>query len=105
MKMVEVGEIAKALTGFPFDSNLFNESKGFPLIRIRNLKQGKTDTLYNGKFDKAFLVRKGDLLIGMDGEFNLVEWNAEDALLNQRVMKVIANEKLVLKNYLKSLCK
>ena len=101
MEMISVGEIADALTGFPFDSNLFNESEGFPLIRIRNLKQGKTDTLYNGDFDKSFIVKKGDLLIGMDGEFNLVEWNAEDALLNQRVMKIIGREKSVSKNYLK----
>ncbi len=99
--MVSIGEIATALTGYPFDSKLFNETKGFPLIRIRNLKEGRTDTFFDGDFDKTFLIRKGDLLIGMDGEFNLVEWQSVDALLNQRVMKVIPNEKLVSKNYLK----
>lgn len=99
--MISIGEIATALTGFPFDSKLFNETKGFPLIRIRNLKEGRTDTFFDGDFDKAFLIRKGDLLIGMDGEFNLVEWQSDDALLNQRVMKVIPNEKLVSKGYLK----
>ncbi|MBS4029139.1 MAG: restriction endonuclease subunit S [Ignavibacteriales bacterium] len=101
MEKVKVGEVAEALTGFPFDSKLFNESDGFPLIRIRNLKEGKTDTLYNGKFDKFFVVKKGDLLIGMDGEFNLVEWKWEDALLNQRIMKLVAKEKLASKKYLK----
>ncbi len=101
MIMIRIGDIAKAFTGYPFDSNLFNTKNGFPLIRIRNLKTGKTDTRYDGKYNLSFIVKKGDLLIGMDGEFNLVEWLTEDALLNQRVMKIVPNENLVLKNYLK----
>ncbi|NOS94454.1 MAG: restriction endonuclease subunit S, partial [Cyclobacteriaceae bacterium] len=77
--MTSIEEIATALTGYPFDSKLFNDSNGFPLIRIRNLKEGKTDTYYDGDYDDSFVVKRGDLLIGMDGEFNLVEWQAGDA--------------------------
>ncbi|MBK7149042.1 MAG: restriction endonuclease subunit S [Bacteroidetes bacterium] len=101
MIKTEVANFAKALTGFPFDSNLFNDSEGFPLIRIRNLKEGQTDTYYNGDYDKTFIVRKGDLLIGMDGEFNLVEWRGVDALLNQRVMKLIVDEAMASSSYIK----
>lgn len=31
---------------------------------------------------------KGDYLIGMDGEFNIAQWQSEKALLNQRVCKL-----------------
>ena len=45
-------------------------------------------TKYRGEYDPAFLVQDGDLLIGMDGEFNSVIWNGGPALLNQRVCKL-----------------
>jgi type I restriction enzyme S subunit len=35
------------------------------------------------------VVRRGDLLVGMDGEFNVVEWGGDDALLNQRVCRLL----------------
>ena len=34
------------------------------------------------------MVKSGDLLIGMDGEFRCYEWSGEDALLNQRVCRL-----------------
>ena len=45
-------------------------------------------TRYTGEYDSAFLVQNGDLLIGMDGEFNSVIWAGGPALLNQRVSKL-----------------
>jgi len=60
-----------------------------PLIRIRDLKGGtKTETRYSGEFDKRYVVRKGDFLIGMDGEFGCFEWLGQKALLNQRVCRL-----------------
>ena len=76
-------------SGFAFESNLFNEDKGFPLIRIRDIKTNKTKTKYNGEIKKEFVVKNGDLIIGMDGEFNTVIWNGDEALLNQRVCRII----------------
>ena len=63
-----------------------------PLIRIRDLLQSKIETYYKGPFDPQFIVNKGDVLIGMDGDFHLVEWKNESALLNQRVLKVSARQ-------------
>ena len=34
----------------------------------------------------------GDLLIGMDGEYNIARWKSSDALLNQRVCRLTAKE-------------
>jgi type I restriction enzyme M protein len=83
-----LGDLLQIQSGFPFKSELFNEDNGFPLIRIRDIKPNRTVTKYTGEFDPAFLVQNGDLLVGMDGEFNSVLWNGGPALLNQRVSKL-----------------
>ena len=95
-KYVKVGEICNIQNGFAFDSKLFNtESKGYPLIRIRDVKRGYTETYTTEQCDEAYVVRKGDFLIGMDGEFNIGQWRSEDALLNQRVCKLIPSNKVL----------
>lgn len=58
------------------------------MIRIRDIKPNRTVTRYAGEYDRAFIVTNGDLLVGMDGEFNSVIWNGGEALLNQRVCKL-----------------
>jgi type I restriction enzyme M protein len=87
--LVKLKELIKIQSGYAFDSSKFNESRGFPLIRIRNIKKDFTDTLYDGEVLQDFIVKNGDLLIGMDGEFNCSIWNGNDALLNQRVCRII----------------
>ena len=97
----KLGEVAGILNGFAFDSKLFtDDSKYKPLIRIRDIKRGYTETFYKGDFSEYYLVKKKDLLIGMDGEFNIAEWKSDDALLNQRVCKIIPNPKDILQGYL-----
>ena len=77
--------------GYAFDSTLFNEDKdGLPLVRIRDVVRGFSETYFRGAFSNDYVVRYGDYLIGMDGEFNIAQWKSEDALLNQRVCKVFA---------------
>ncbi|MGN0821940.1 MAG: restriction endonuclease subunit S [Akkermansia sp.] len=83
--------LASVLAGFPFDSSKFSNSGGTPLIRIRDITAGYSQTRYTGEYDSAYIVRKGDLLIGMDGDFNIRIWQGENALLNQRCCKVISN--------------
>ena len=90
--MIELKEICKVQCGFAFDSKKFTEdSSYYPLIRIRDVKRGFTQTYYTGEFSSEYIVHKGDLLVGMDGEFNIARWNSDDALLNQRVCRIIAN--------------
>lgn len=84
-----IGDVAEVLSGFAFKSNLFNKSEGIPLIRIRDLpKRNSTEALYSGSYEDRYIVKKGDFLIGMDGEFHCYEWNGPDALLNQRVCRI-----------------
>ena len=88
------------LYGYPFDSKCFSTSPDdMPLIRIRDVKEGKTSTFYNGDYPKDYIIHKGDYLIGMDGEFNISPWQSEDALLNQRVCKISCNTSSLLIRY------
>ncbi|KFI44934.1 restriction endonuclease subunit S [Bifidobacterium biavatii] len=83
-------EVCEITYGFAFDSKRFSSDKatGMPVIRIRDLKEGTSYTYTDETCDDRYLIHDGDFLIGMDGEFNIVEWKGGDALLNQRVCKI-----------------
>jgi len=82
-------ELLEVQNGYAFDAKRFNPSEGVPLIRIRDLKAGVgTETRFTGDYDEKYLVKAGDLLIGMDGEFGCYEWKGDKALLNQRVCRL-----------------
>lgn len=76
---------AVVLNGYPFDSERFSTSDGMPLIRIRDIASEETEIRYAGEPVIEAVIRRGDILIGMDGDFNIARWKGEDALLNQRV--------------------
>lgn len=79
-------EYVNVISGFPFDSAKFNtDAKGTPLIRIRDIQNGYTNTYTTESFDEQFLIHNGELLIGMDGNFEISRWSSSDAALNQRV--------------------
>lgn len=83
------------LAGFAFNSDNFTTDEGYmPLIRIRDINSPTTEMNYNGDYPEAYVIRKGDILIGMDGDFNVAEWCGEDALLNQRVCKIEDTKKM-----------
>jgi type I restriction enzyme S subunit len=82
----KVREVGRVINGFPFDAGRFSQSTGYPLIRIRDLDRARTATRYDGPFIESARVNPGDVLIGMDGDFNVGTWRgAEPALLNQRM--------------------
>ncbi|MFN8990072.1 MAG: restriction endonuclease subunit S [Betaproteobacteria bacterium] len=87
-KRIRLGDIASALNGFAFKSAQFTKGHGMPLIRIRDVGGDSTDTNYVGEFDDRYVVKSGDLLVGMDGDFNCARWRGPLGLLNQRVCKV-----------------
>ena len=84
-----LGDSVEIINGFPAKSSYFNsEDVGLPLIRIRNVTKGYSDTYYSGEYQDKYLIDKGDILIGMDGEFNIAKWSGSKSLLNQRVCKI-----------------
>lgn len=84
-----IPEIADVIYGYPFDSKLFNDETGFPLARIRDLPRDKPGTLTTEGFDRKYVIRKGDIVTGMDGEFRTYLWKGHDVLQNQRICKFI----------------
>lgn len=84
-----LGGLLQVQNGYAFDSKRFTSSVGIPLIRIRDLKDGTTtEACYDGPYDSRYLVRAGDLLVGMDGDFTCHEWRGPESLLNQRVCRL-----------------
>lgn len=89
------------LSGFAFKSENFNDrGEGLPLVRIRDVVPGVSETYYSGEYSREFLLSDGDLLIGMDGDFNRARWKGGQALLNQRVCKVTARADSLDQGYL-----
>lgn len=97
---VPLVEVATILNGAPFDSAMFSITEGHPLIRIRDVLTGTTSTYYRGTYDDAYVVRQGELVVGMDGDFNSAYWGAIPALLNQRVCKITPDEMFYSKAFL-----
>jgi type I restriction enzyme, S subunit len=83
-----LGEVASILNGFAFKSKDFVAKGGKPLIRIRDIFNQETAVGYVGDYDSRYIIRPGDLLVGMDGDFNSARWQGPEALLNQRVCKI-----------------
>ena len=86
-----LGDYIDLITGYAFSSDLFNDSIGMPLIRIRDFESQNPITYYSGEYDGKYIVNPGDKLISMDGEFNIIEWKGPCSLLNQRVCKIQSN--------------
>lgn len=94
-KIEKLGEWIEFQVGFPFSANFFNRSGfGTRLIKNRDLKSNDSIFYYNGPYDKLFLVNNGDVLVGMDGEFNTCLWTNGKALLNQRVGRLVQRNKI-----------
>lgn len=90
----------EVLTGFAFPSSGFDQLDGLPLIRIRDLGATTTEVRFRGAHDPAYRISKGDLLVGMDGDFEVYRWKGEDALLNQRVCKISSTSKEIDQGFL-----
>lgn len=85
---VPLKSVAKVINGYAFKSKQFNASNGTPLIRIRDVLKGYTQTFYEGEIPDGYWVERDDILVGMDGDFNTCRWPSDKALLNQRVCKI-----------------
>ena len=101
MHTVKLGGLIKVTSGFAFKSAMFNSNNnGLPLIRIRDVVRGFSDTYYSGEYKNEYIITNGDALIGMDGEFNLALWKGNKALLNQRVCKIESIDERLNQEYL-----
>lgn len=84
-EVVHVGSAVQIINGYPFDSGLFDAAVGHPLVRIRDLNRTHTEIQFNGPEVPEAIITTGDLIVGMDGDFNAARWRGGRALLNQRM--------------------
>ncbi|MCL5244476.1 restriction endonuclease subunit S [Cellulophaga sp. 20_2_10] len=79
--------------GFPFSTKLFNdEEKGVPVIRIRDILNCSISNYSTQDVDDKYKLNKGDIIVGMDGNFHINYWNKEGCYLNQRSLRIRSNE-------------
>jgi len=92
---VRLANVAHLVNGFAFKSGHFHETEGTPLLRIRDILKGTPGTRYNADVDdpKMKFVSNGEIVIGMDGDFNSAIWKGGKALINQRVCALKTDER------------
>jgi len=94
-KRINLYDFADIQMGFAFKAEAFNEdSEGIPIIRIRDIPRQMTKSYTIEELENQYWVEKGDLLIGMDGEFHMNEWLGQRGYIVQRVCRLRAKNEL-----------
>jgi type I restriction-modification system DNA methylase subunit/restriction endonuclease S subunit len=96
---VKLGEIATFTFGYGIKSEDFGES-GLPIIKTKNFKDNRVSIISsnprtNKKYDDKYLIKKGDLMMVVDGACgdSAIWLENENGWLNQHVAKIhIENE-------------
>lgn len=98
----KLGALVNIVSGYALKSNLFSDNPSLnPVVRIRDIDKGSTTTFTSEKIpDEKFVVKEGDILIAMDGEFKVAVWKGKNSYLNQRVCKIEPKDGRLLKSYL-----
>jgi restriction endonuclease S subunit len=82
-----VGWSCQVRFGAPFDSEFFMSEGELPLIRMGDLGSDQFSFYVEpSKAPKSCLVKNGDVLVGMSGQFQVEIWNRGTAALNQRLV-------------------
>lgn len=90
-------DLCDVLYGFPCDASKFNDDMiGLPLVRIRDVLEGKSDTYTIESVPEEYKIHSGDLLVGMDGNFHVGIWKDIEAILCQRVCRISSKDNEVL---------
>ena len=93
-----LSDIVDFFSGYAWSASAFSPGpSGIPIIRIQNLGDdgSKEFVFWEGEYDERFLTRAGDLLLSMSGSFKVCRWSGPDALLNQRIVKLLPKNDLL----------
>lgn len=98
-----LGKISEYINGHGFKADDWTD-KGYPIIRIQNLNDGKDFNYYDGIVDEKWLIPQGTLLFAWSGQrgksFGARIWGGETGVLNQHIFKVIPHDQYVTKRFL-----
>lgn len=99
-RMMSIFEISNVIYGFPFNSELFcNDETLSPVVRIRDILDNKSQTYTSEVVDEKYIIKDGDIVIGMDGVFHMTIWSGGFALQNQRTVRLTPLEKVKIPTY------
>jgi len=84
-RVARIRDTTEIINGFPFDSKTFSDGIGHPLVRIRDIFLDDTNVYVDAPEVPDATIDTGDILVGMDGDFNVARWRGGRAQLNQRV--------------------
>ena len=88
-EVVNIFEGASVLYGFPFSTESFvEETTERPIVRIRDILDGSVSAYTTEDVDEKYRLNKGDVVIGMDGNFHMNIWQDDNAYLNQRCVRI-----------------
>ena len=77
--------------GYPFSTELFTTKEtSIPVVRIRDIIANTVSAYSTENIDSKYLLNKGDLVIGMDGNFHINYWSDDISYLNQRSVRLRA---------------
>jgi type I restriction enzyme S subunit len=94
-KVKPIDEIADFLNGLPLQKfPPESENEFLPVIKIRELRQGITDTSDKASLNipKEYIVNDGDVLFSWSGSLEVVVWTFGEGALNQHLFKVTSKD-------------
>ncbi len=88
--------------GFAFSSGDFSidPNAGYPLIKIGDIGTSTPEVFIEGPYDPAYLVNRGDILVGLSGSIKCAIWEGPTALLNQRIARIAPSSSHMLSAWL-----
>ena len=84
-------DVADVCYGLPLLTKKFTDS-GLPVVRIRDILDNSTSAFTCQQVDDKYLTHEGDLLIGMDGNFQMNYWYQNGDCVNQRIVRIRKKE-------------
>lgn len=101
----EIGQICSLINGKAFKPSDWMDV-GLPIIRIQNLNNPSASfNHFDGPVADKFLVQNGELLFAWSGtpgtSFGAHIWSGETAVLNQHIFRVLFNDGLIDKRFLR----
>jgi type I restriction enzyme S subunit len=92
-EVVNLFKAASVLYGFPFSTEQFvEEVTPIPVVRIRDIPEGTHSAYSTQRVDDKYKLEKGDVVIGMDGNFHMNIWHESESFLNQRCVRIRTND-------------
>ena len=86
-KVRRLPEVSSVQYGFPLSTEQFS-STGNRVVRIRDIIDNSYSALTNEAVGNEYFTQEGDLLVGMDGNFQMNYWTRSGDIVNQRITRI-----------------